>query len=138
MSGSPDLETINPVPIRVHGDPRGALWKALAASGTGGAVAFGELYLVFFQPEAVRGNHYHRATTEWFLAVQGRIRCRLASQDGLERKECLLQRAHPAVLRIPPGVAHQLQAEGDVEAILLAVADREYDPDAPDTVPFTF
>ena len=138
MSGTSDLENIHPVPIRVHADPRGALWKALAASGPAGRVAFGELYLVFFQPEAVRGNHYHRATTEWFLAVQGRVRCRLASSSGPERKECLLESADPAVLKVPPGVAHQLEAEGDGGAILLAVADREYDPDSPDTVPFTF
>jgi len=142
-----DLDSVRPEPITVYGDTRGALWKAMAASGPGACSSFGELYVVHSCKGAVRGNHYHRSTTEWFLVVQGKGTLRLAipgePQTGEpqagepEKREYLLDASHPAVLKIPPGIAHRFIAEAEGTTILLAVADREYDENAPDTVPHT-
>ena len=132
-----DLDSVRPEPITVYGDTRGALWKAMAASGPGACSSFGELYVVHSCKGAVRGNHYHRLTTEWFLVVQGKGTLRLAIPGRPEEREYLLDAAHQAVLKIPPGIAHRFIAEEEGTTILMAVADREYDEKSPDTVPHT-
>ena len=136
--GNPiDLDSVRPEPIKVHGDARGAFWKAMAASDPGACSAFGELYVIRSCQGAVRGNHYHRLTTEWFLVVQGKGTLRLAIPGRPEEREYLLDAAHPALLKIPPGIAHRFVAEAEEITILLAVADRESDENSPDTVPHT-
>jgi len=132
------FDRIAPEPLRVHADGRGDLWKALSASRLGPGESFGEIYLLFTRAGAVRGNHWHRKTTEWFVVVQGRMRCTLALPGTGLRKEFLLDAASPSVLKVPPGVAHRLRAEGEGPALLAAVADREYDAESPDQAPFAF
>lgn len=127
---------IRPEPCPVHADERGALWKALRASQMGGTGKFGEIYLVTFRKNLPRGNHYHSETTEWFLALQGRIRCRMALPGTPHRREYILDERNPALLKIPPGVAHSLTPEGNDSSMILAYADREYDKDNPDSIPF--
>ena len=138
MHELPELDSIRPEPVKVYGDARGALWKAMAASGPGACASFGELYVVHSCKGAVRGNHYHRLTTEWFLVVQGKGTLKLAIPGRPEVKEYPLDAAHPAVAMIPPGIAHHFVAEAEGDTILLAVADREYDEKTPDSVPHPF
>ena len=130
--------SIQPVPLKVFEDERGKLWKALTAADLGGKPSLGEIYLISFRPGAVRGNHFHQRTREWFLCVKGRIRCRLALPGTSLRSEMVLDEEKPAILEVPPGVAHCLCPDGEEPPLLLAYADREYDKEAPDVAPYPF
>jgi dTDP-4-dehydrorhamnose 3,5-epimerase len=56
------------------------------------------------------------------------VDCRAGS--GGTRRQVLLSGEEPAVLVIPPGVAHGYRA-GRRGALLLYAADRQFDPDQP-------
>lgn len=99
--------------------------------------AFGEIYITAAIPGAVKGNHYHGRTTEWFCLIRGRARLVLRDVAGGSDEEIVLDEAHPRVVQVPPGVAHAIQNVGDGPMHLLAYADWPYDPADPDTVPMT-
>lgn len=138
MDSLPDLTSVRPVPVSAFEDERGSLWKVLSSRGLGQKEDFGELYACQTREGAVRGCHYHRATTEWFFVIQGAMRCRLTLPGTEEHAEYLLQGDKPEVIEIPPGVAHSLTAESEGSALLLAYADRPYDEADPDLVPYRF
>jgi dTDP-4-dehydrorhamnose 3,5-epimerase-like enzyme len=127
---------IRPRPIPVIRDARGALWKALNASQWGGNRPFGEIYLVATRKGALRGNHYHEKTREWFIPVQGEITCLLEEPGTALRAEFVLSASKPEVLEVPPGIAHALANQGQDTALVLAYADQEYDEQCPDIIPF--
>jgi dTDP-4-dehydrorhamnose 3,5-epimerase len=126
--------SIRPKPIIVQADPRGGLWKVLSSGDLKENQPFGEIYLVSLKKNAVRGNHYHEKTTEWFLPVQGRISCHVALPGTSFCSRFLLDASKPEVIQVPPGIAHAFSSEVDVSAKLLAYADQEYDADHPDSV----
>ena len=130
---TPSLETIRPRPVKTHADGRGTLWKVIPGGMPG---RFGELYALATVQGAVRGNHYHRLTTEVFFVVRGSMRCRLVHPQTRARSEWVLDAADPAVLEVPPGIAHSLTGFSSERSILMAYADRPYDDASPDTVPF--
>jgi dTDP-4-dehydrorhamnose 3,5-epimerase-like enzyme len=133
-----ELEQVQPIPIGAYTDDRGVLYKALRRTDPHVPETFGELYVLITKKGKVRGNHYHRQTTEWFIVVRGTMRCRLADVKTGERSEHILDAHRPSVLRAPPGIAHSLTGLSEAPALLLAYADREYDEEAPDQVPFDF
>ncbi len=120
-------------PLRRHEDARGWLLRAVDPEHVGGA-AFGQIYVVHFEPGAGRADHYHRATTEWFVPLTGRLRVLLAEVSGADREELVLDAAQPEGLEVSPGVAHAFEALGGEPALLLAFADRSWTPEEPDTV----
>jgi dTDP-4-dehydrorhamnose 3,5-epimerase-like enzyme len=138
MKTPDDLSRIAPEPIELFEDDRGALWKVLKAGRLPKDSALGELYTLFSRKGAARGNHYHKATAEWFCVVQGTVRCKLALPSTGARAEYVLHGKRPSLIRIPPGVAHSLVTESDETSIVLAYADRAYDEANPDAVPFDF
>ena len=136
MKPTPDLfNAIRPESMPVFSDGRGELVKVLTSSGLGGKAPFGEIYLIRTQPGEVRGRHYHDHTTEWFIALRGKMRIRLVLPGTDRAKDVVLDGADPKVLKVPAGVAHALKPEGEESPLLLAYADREYDPGSPDAVP---
>lgn len=138
MGEVPDLSSIRPVPVRVHADPRGELWKVLTGSALDDRSAFGEIYLAFSHGGVERGNHYHEIATEWFLVLRGRMLCRLAVPGTGDKTSFVMEGENPAVLKVPAGIAHGFIVEGEEPAVLLAYADREYDEQSPDTIPYEF
>jgi dTDP-4-dehydrorhamnose 3,5-epimerase-like enzyme len=133
MKPTPEaFQAIRPEPLPLHSDDRGDLVKVLTASRLGQDNAFGEIYLIRTRTGEVRGNHYHEQTCEWFLALQGRMRIRLALPGTDLTAEFVLDSAQPAILQVPARVAHALTPEGKEETLLMAYADREYDEASPD------
>lgn len=92
----------------------------------------GDLHLVSLGPGAVRGNHYHPRSTEWMLICGGpaRLAWRPAHAAG-EVREVTVDGAGPALLCIPPRVAHALVNLGDRPIHALCFSDGP----APETVP---
>lgn len=133
-----DVKTIRPRPVRVFSDARGELWKSLCLSELFPGATIRECYTLFTAKGEIRGNHYHQVTTEWFIVVKGRMHLIMASPETGERAEVMLDASTPSMIEMPPGVAHSLRGETEEPSIMLACADREYDPDAPDAVPYSF
>ena len=120
----------------LHTDEGGWLLKAVRGEYTDGA-PFGEIYVVGALPGAVRGNHYHPKTTEWFVVVRGQARLLVAdpANPDTDRRQIAMGGADHVCVKIPPMVAHAVENVGAGEMLLLALADRPYDPDDTDTLP---
>ena len=123
--------------LKPHRDNRGGLIKILMRQHLPEAArAFGEIYISWAAPGAVKANHYHERTTEWFYLLRGRARLVVEDPRTGERATLRLDEREPAVVTVPPGIAHALVNDGDEPAHLLAYADRPYDPADPDTIPY--
>ena len=124
-------------PLRPYRDERGGLVKVLMRQHVPEhARLFGEIYISWAEPGAVKANHYHRQTTEWFYLLRGEADLVLEDPRDGRRMVVHLHEAKPQVVTVPPGIAHALVNRGDAPAHLLAYADRPYDPKDPDTVPY--
>lgn len=113
-------------------DPRGWFVKVIRRTHLQGR-PFGEVYLAVAAPGEARGGHYHKRTTEWFCAVQGRGTLYASSLDGARHEAVPMDCTRPCSVRVPPEVAHVLVADAGVEFAVLAVADVEYNPADHDT-----
>lgn len=124
-------------PTTRHTDARGWLLKVLQDRHISGA-PFGEIYLTSSHPGVTRAGHLHHVTREWFCPVAGRATLVIGDATGVIAARIELNAADPLVVEVPPGVAHLLVAAAAEPFLLLAFADRVYDPDAPDTTPVNF
>lgn len=124
-------------PLRRLDDARGWFLKAFQKRHLEG-LPFGEVYLSVGAPGETRANHYHERTTEWFCPAAGRGTLYLAAMRGPERMTVRMDIDAPVSVRIPPFVAHSLVADAGCDLAVLAVADVEYDPADPDTLPVDF
>ncbi len=118
-------------------DARGGLIKVLMRQHLPSrARQFGEIYISWAAPGAIKANHYHEHTTEWFFLLRGRALLVVEDPNTGARETVRLDEATPLVVTVPPGIAHALVNDGDKPAHLLAYADRPYDPENPDTIPY--
>lgn len=108
-----------------HLDPRGALEKLLPQATPG------EVYLVRAAPGQDRGHHLHPNMGEWFTAISGEGQ--LGVCDPATGEQAWLSLSGQRVY-VPAGLAHALRPMGDAPWVVLALADRAYDP--ADVVPF--
>jgi dTDP-4-dehydrorhamnose 3,5-epimerase len=127
------LHSVEQIPLKTHADHRGYLLKAIENSFLSG-YSFGEIYFVQSVPGCIRANHYHLKTTEWFVPIKGRMLLELEDVDRPgEKISITLDHAAPVCVKIPPGVAHGIKALGDTEMLMMALADKGYDPEDTDT-----
>ena len=118
-----------------HDDSRGFLLKAVKKEYTHER-PFGEIYFVSATPGTVRANHFHKIATEWFVVVRGTGVLTLADVNEPEQKrEIAMGGENRVCVRIPPGVAHAIEAVGSEEMLMMALADKPYDPNDTDTYP---
>ena len=114
--------------LRVHADERGSLFEpvdepALAAQHN--------VHVVLTQPNAVRGNHYHREAWE-ITTVFGPCHVRWRVAETVHDVEVPAGEAWR--LRIPPGVAHAYRNTGSTTMVLVSFSSRPHDPSGGDTV----
>ena len=129
------LERVIEFPRSRHADPRGWLVKTLTGSEPYLPEGVGEIYVVMAAPGQVRGNHYHPRTAEWFTVLMGAARLSLLDPVNGERREMRLDGERPTTVYVPPGIAHAFCTPNgsDAPMLLLAYADRPYDPE--DVIP---
>jgi dTDP-4-dehydrorhamnose 3,5-epimerase-like enzyme len=129
------LSQVALIPRRFKPDPRGWFLKVIDGTEAQLPAATGEVYLTLAVPGEVRGNHYHRETSEWFTVVQGRAQLLLVDPASGERCEIMLDAAAPVTVYVPNGIAHAFKNPADAEEkmLLVAYADKLYE--AADTVP---
>jgi len=115
-------------------DARGWLLKVLGRHQTG-PNPFGEIYVTLAYPGQRRAGHYHRKTWEWFCPVLGRGELMAADGTGAILDRISLDGEAPVVVEVPTGVTHLILNCGDTPLVILAYANRPYDPSDSDTVP---
>ncbi len=127
MPGLVDLEVQE---LTVHSDTRGRLWEIFRRSlGQDPA----QTLITTALGGAAKGGHYHCRKTEWFCALTGAGVLRLRDQATGAEQTLELSGGRPILVKVPPGVAHQVINTGVNEFLLLVAADEEYDPAEPDT-----
>lgn len=129
------LGGVTVTPLTVHSDHRGLLvelfrapWVSLASGG--------QVYLTTAAAGAVKGNHFHRRKTEWFCVLKGMAEAHLVDVNGGESRQISLDGRSPAVLSVPPMVAHSVRNTGTETLMLLAYITEAFDPRDPDTYPW--
>jgi len=87
-------------------------------------------HVALTEPGAIRGNHFHRHSTEIFVITgPGLVRWR---EDGVGRE---VQVPAEAAMRftVPPGIPHAMKNTGDRPMLLVAFSTAPHDPANPDT-----
>ena len=115
-------------------DHRGWLLKILMRHHIETSKEFGEIYITTATPGNVKGNHYHRETTEWFCVLAGTARLVTRDMESGETAELVMSADEPCVVTVLPTVAHAFENIGNEDMMLLAYADVPYDAAAPDEV----
>ncbi len=116
-------------PFRVARDARGLVFEPLDAAEL---AIQRNLHVVITEPGQVRGNHYHRLTTET-VAVLGPALVRVRGVDGL--RDFALAGGEIRRFVIPPGIPHAIRHDGPQAGVLVSFATRPHDPENPDTYP---
>ncbi|MBX2811303.1 MAG: WxcM-like domain-containing protein [Myxococcales bacterium] len=118
-----------------HEDERGFLLKAVQKAYTDER-PFGEIYFVSASSGTVRANHFHKVTTEWFVVVRGEGVLTLADAEFPNKRRTIpMGGCHQVCVKIPPGVAHAICSVGTEDLLMMALADKPYDPKDTDTFP---
>lgn len=122
-----------------HNDHRGYLVEFLKhAELKDQNKRFGQIYYVTFNDEnLVRGNHYHKHTEEWFGVIFGSLQVVLEDVNTKEKKVFELHASENEFVRLRIGkeIAHAFKCLSST-AILLDYANRQYDPDNNDRLPY--
>lgn len=64
--------------------------------------------LVTFKKGAVRGNHYHKKSTQYTYILKGKIKFVISGLNGKNKKEFILKEG--MFSRIPPRIVHAYKA----------------------------
>ena len=118
------VSVVSLCPLRDH---RGSLTKLLRASHVPTKSKFGEIYTVSVLPGQERGGHYHLLTNEWFFVLSGKVELHLNDCLG-QSTELALAGEEPQRVFVPAGVWHEFRNVGHEDVLILAWADKEYDP----------
>ena len=116
------MTSLVPIAMPLFEDDRGKLTFGEA----GAQLPFTpQRYFLVYGVEAgvIRGGHAHRRCSQFLIAVAGRVT--VATDDGVDRKEHVLDRPELG-LHIPPGVWAD-QRYMDRDAVLLVLASEPYD-----------
>ena len=124
------LDDVRVIPRQRRADERGWLLKVVVGDEPGLSQRLGEVYLVSAAPGEIRGNHFHRRTSEWFTLVQGVAQLALRDEASGARRVLHLSADDPVTVHVPAGIAHAFRADREhARAMLLvAYADERYDP----------
>lgn len=97
--------------------------------------AINSVTMITFKKDAVRANHYHKATTQWNFLVSGKIMLR-TQNSGKEPVDTIMDKGDLTVTL--PNECHALLALEDSELLVLTQGPRggkEYESDTYRVVP---
>lgn len=116
-----------------HSDERGFFLELIRCNDECFAEGFGQLNHTKMYPEVIKAWHIHKNQVDWWYVPAGCLKVGLSDQrpDSVTYGKTITlfmgEDHEPAVLRIPPGVAHGCKAVGGVTH-LIYVTSRMYDP----------
>ncbi|MHB1310333.1 MAG: polysaccharide biosynthesis C-terminal domain-containing protein [Limisphaerales bacterium] len=114
--------------LRQAADPRGWLFEPLDAAALAGCR---NVHVVLTRPGHIRGNHFHRRTTE-ILAVAGPALVRVRGGGAIRDFVVPVREAHRFTMA--PGTPHAILNTGTEMGLTVSFTDQVHDPQDPDTV----
>ena len=130
------IDGVNVKKLKVIPDERGLLMEMLRADD---AIfkKFGQVYLSVVYPGVVKGWHYHKVQTDYFVIVSGMAKVvlydrREGSPTHGEVNEFFMGAHNPILITIPPGVAHGMKGVGTQPAYLINCPTEPYNHEKPD------
>jgi len=125
------IKQLKPIP-----DERGRLMEILRSDDPFFA-RFGQVYMTTAYPGVVKGWHYHKKQTDNMTTVKGMMKfvlydTRTDSPTYKEINEFFVGDHNPALVTIPPLVAHGFKCIGETEAIVINCPTEIYDRKNPD------
>jgi dTDP-4-dehydrorhamnose 3,5-epimerase len=98
---------------------------------------FGQLYLSVVYPDVVKGWHYHKRQTDFFVVVKGMVKVvlydsREDSPTYKEVNEFFIGEHNPILVTIPPLVMHGMKGIGLEPAYLVNCPTEPYKYNEPD------
>jgi dTDP-4-dehydrorhamnose 3,5-epimerase len=130
------IQGVQTKPLRIIPDERGCLMEMLRCDDPI-FQKFGQVYLSMAYPGVVKGWHYHKVQTDYFVIVRGMVKVVLYDRrDGSPThgrvNEFFLGEQNPTLLLIPPGVLHGMKCIGVEPAMLINIPTEPYRYDSPD------
>lgn len=123
-------------------DERGFLMEILR-NDDGIFERFGQTYLTAVNPGYVKGWHFHKKQTDYFVCVKGKVKVvlydpRPESETKGEIQEFFLSFDNPMLVKIPTGVYHGFEADCNEISFILNIPTELYNYDEPDEhrIPF--
>ncbi|MGQ9458433.1 MAG: dTDP-4-dehydrorhamnose 3,5-epimerase family protein [Anaerolineae bacterium] len=122
--------------LRLIPDERGFLMEMLRSDWEE-FQKFGQVYVTAVYPGVVKGWHYHKVQTDYFICVAGMAKVVLydAREDSPtygEVNEFFMGTLNPMLLVIPPGVMHGFKGISQEMALIVNVPTELYRYDQPD------
>jgi dTDP-4-dehydrorhamnose 3,5-epimerase len=130
------MKGVNIKNLKVIEDDRGRLMEMLR-NDDDVFKQFGQVYLTVCKPGVVKGWHYHKTQTDFFVVVKGKGKIvlydnRENSKTKGEIKEVFMGKENPILLTIPPGVIHGFTAEDDEDCYIINCCTHVYNYEKPD------
>ena len=106
-----DIDGVKLIKLKVFGDQRGGFYEAFRASWMGDQKRWVQWNVSMSAADVVRGLHFHKLQTDYWLVPNGRIQVALVDlRPGSPTKRAarcvVLDGTDPHGLCIPPGVLH--------------------------------
>ncbi|WP_036945011.1 polysaccharide biosynthesis C-terminal domain-containing protein [Pseudobacteroides cellulosolvens] len=121
------------ISINPFRDKRGSLKKIAMKSRIGTEIE--EVYVLYSNKGAVRGNHYHKETSEYFSVLEGTAFFSLKDLETEDFETVKISSDDNIIVKVPVNVVHAFKNDTDQPMVMLAVSSREYNPDDDDTYP---
>lgn len=132
------LEEVRVDPLDIKRDDRGWLSEILRSSNQPAGAKIAQLYVTVGNPGKTKGKHYHTRKIEWFSVVSGHAKLFLRDTRTGEEQIVPMGENNMVTVTIPPHVAHAITNDGETPFYLIVVVSEEFNPQDPDTLPFTF
>ena len=85
------------------------------------------------KPGAIRGQHYHKRKTEWFIIIQGIAKIYLEDLNTKEKTQLEVTGEKPEMVEMRPMLAHSIENIGKKYLYLLAIASEPLNLNDQDT-----
>jgi dTDP-4-dehydrorhamnose 3,5-epimerase len=130
------IDGVNVKQLKVIPDERGLLMEMLRVDDPI-FQRFGQVYCSMVYPGVVKGWHYHKVQTDYFVIVKGMAKVvlydlREDSPTKAEVNQFFMGERNPILITIPPGVAHGIKGIGVEPAYLINVPTEPYNYKTPD------
>lgn len=88
----------------IHTDDRGAIFRLMDNPD------IQSILYVTSEADVIRGNHYHKTTTQWVFVLEGQFTIRLEHDSGADKSHRDQVKMNPGdMLMIPSGVPHAFE-----------------------------
>jgi len=132
------IDAVEIYPLDIKRDERGWLAEILRAEKRCPGEDYAHLYVTVAHPGKTKGRHYHQRKVEWFCVVSGEATLSLRDTRTGKEEKIPMGEKNMITVRIPPYVAHAITNTGMTPLFLVVIVSEQFNPEDPDTLPFSF